>query len=85
MLAPSARPSSGPRARSGARARPRNRARGLRFAAWPLFGLLAALHLVVLPLVVAGHVAVLLAAGLAYAALAVADVVSRRREPHPGR
>jgi hypothetical protein len=54
---------------------------------WPLFGALAALHLLVLPLVFAepGHRRVALAAGVAYLLLAIADRYYERYERRAGR
>ncbi len=49
---------------------------------WPVFAALAVLHLAVLPLVLSEHEDIVLSAiaGAGYAALAVVDVVLRRRD-----
>ena len=53
-----------------------------RFVWWPVFGALAVLHLVVLPLVLSEHEDDVLSvvAGVGYVVLAVLDVLVRRRD-----
>ena len=53
-----------------------------RFVWWPVFGALAVLHLVVLPLVLSEHEddVLSLVAGAGYVVLAVVDVLVRRRD-----